>query len=156
MSDVWTPGNVQVLRTLWADGLSARQVVAQFHKLGVAVSRSAVLSKVHRLGIASRPEPARPSSRSLRAPRSPKPDRRLTKPSQKAHPTGGTPKAHREIGALRSASNVAFTDAEPWQCQMFVGQESGALGLVCGGRVEKGRWCAACAKLAYEPLRRSA
>lgn len=46
----WTDERVELLRKLWAEGLSASQIAAQ---LG-AVSRNAVIGKVHRLKLSSR------------------------------------------------------------------------------------------------------
>lgn len=46
----WTDERVDVLKKLWADGLSASQIAAQ---LG-GVSRNAVIGKVHRMKLSSR------------------------------------------------------------------------------------------------------
>jgi GcrA cell cycle regulator len=46
----WTDERVELLRKLWADGLSASQIAAQ---LG-GVSRNAVIGKVHRLKLSAR------------------------------------------------------------------------------------------------------
>lgn len=46
----WTDERVELLRKLWAEGLSASQIAA---KLG-GVSRNAVIGKVHRLKLSSR------------------------------------------------------------------------------------------------------
>nr|WP_321454566.1 GcrA family cell cycle regulator [uncultured Cohaesibacter sp.] len=71
----WTDERVELLKKLWAEGLSASQVAAE---LG-GVTRNAVIGKVHRLGLSGRakttptaprarrprtqtPRPARPSS----------------------------------------------------------------------------------------------
>jgi GcrA cell cycle regulator len=52
----WNEERIEALTTMWREGLSASQVARQ---LG-GVSRSAVIGKVHRLGIAGRDAPARP------------------------------------------------------------------------------------------------
>ncbi len=46
----WTDERVDLLKKLWADGLSASQIAS---KLG-EVTRNAVIGKVHRLGLAGR------------------------------------------------------------------------------------------------------
>jgi GcrA cell cycle regulator len=46
----WTDERVELLKKLWADGLSASQIAT---KLG-EVTRNAVIGKVHRLGLAGR------------------------------------------------------------------------------------------------------
>lgn len=58
----WTDDRVDVLRKLWADGLSASQIAAE---LG-GVTRNAVIGKVHRLGLSGR---AKNPSSSARKPR---------------------------------------------------------------------------------------
>jgi GcrA cell cycle regulator len=52
----WNDERIEALSKMWREGLSASQVARQ---LG-GVSRSAVIGKVHRLGIAGRDAPARP------------------------------------------------------------------------------------------------
>lgn len=54
-TEAWTPERLEALTTLWAGGMSATRIA---ETLG-GVSRSAVLSKIHRLGI-GRPAPASP------------------------------------------------------------------------------------------------
>jgi GcrA cell cycle regulator len=64
----WTDERVTLLTRLWQEGLSAAQVARQLE----GVSRSAVIGKVHRLGIASRSLPTPPRSlgnRPRKAPR---------------------------------------------------------------------------------------
>ena len=47
----WTEDRVETLKKLWADGLSASQIAG---KLGMGVTRNAVIGKVHRLNLAGR------------------------------------------------------------------------------------------------------
>jgi GcrA cell cycle regulator len=49
----WTDERVERLKTLWSEGLSASQIAAE---LG-AVTRNAVIGKVHRLGLSGRAKP---------------------------------------------------------------------------------------------------
>ena len=44
----WTKERIELLTKLWAEGLSASQIAAE---LGSDVSRNAVISKAHRLGL---------------------------------------------------------------------------------------------------------
>jgi GcrA cell cycle regulator len=68
----WTDERVELLKRLWAEGLSASQIAAE---LG-GVTRNAVIGKVHRLQLSGRaksgggPRPRRP--RAQRAPRAPR------------------------------------------------------------------------------------
>ena len=54
----WTDERVELLKKLWADGLSASQIAA---RLG-GVTRNAVIGKVHRLGLSGRATSSRSSS----------------------------------------------------------------------------------------------
>jgi len=54
----WNEERIEALTKMWREGLSASQVARQ---LG-GVSRSAVIGKIHRLGIAGRDAPSRPHS----------------------------------------------------------------------------------------------
>ena len=60
---MWTDERVELLRKLWADGLSASQIAAQ---LG-GVSRNAVIGKVHRLKLSSRGRSTAGASRPKKA-----------------------------------------------------------------------------------------
>src|ERR1700709_2830864 len=48
----WTDERVELLKKLWADGLSASQIAGE---LG-GITRNAVIGKVHRLGPSGRPK----------------------------------------------------------------------------------------------------
>lgn len=63
----WTAERVELLKKLWAEGLSASQIAAE---LG-GVTRNAVIGKVHRLGLSGRAKPAGSSSPRVRRPRAP-------------------------------------------------------------------------------------
>ena len=68
----WTDERVEMLKRLWAEGLSASQIAGELGE----VTRNAVIGKVHRLSLSGRakaaggPRPRRP--RAPRAPRSPR------------------------------------------------------------------------------------
>ncbi len=62
----WTDERVEMLKKLWADGLSASEIAAE---LG-GITRNAVIGKVHRLGLSGRaksPSSAAPRPRKPRA-----------------------------------------------------------------------------------------
>src|SRR5579863_3287006 len=54
----WNEDRIATLSKLWREGYSASQVARQLGD----VSRSAVIGKVHRLGLAGRDAPSRPHS----------------------------------------------------------------------------------------------
>jgi len=59
----WTEERVELLKKLWADGLSASQIASQ---LG-GVTRNAVIGKVHRLSLSGRAKPASSTPRPRKA-----------------------------------------------------------------------------------------
>ena len=67
----WTEERVELLKKLWAEGLSASQIAT---RLG-GVTRNAVIGKVHRLGLSGRATSSRSSSprpRRTQEPRAPR------------------------------------------------------------------------------------
>jgi len=62
----WTDERVELLKKLWADGLSASQIAGE---LG-GITRNAVIGKVHRLGLSGRAKSASSSAPRVRKPRS--------------------------------------------------------------------------------------
>jgi GcrA cell cycle regulator len=64
----WPPERVELLKKLWAEGLTASQVAA---RLGDGISRNAVIGKVHRLGLSGRQSAQRSSTPRPRRPRQP-------------------------------------------------------------------------------------
>ncbi|MFO7478845.1 MAG: GcrA family cell cycle regulator [Methyloceanibacter sp.] len=64
----WTDERVELLKKLWAEGLSASQIAA---RLG-GVTRNAVIGKVHRLGLSGRATSSRSSSPRPRRPHVPR------------------------------------------------------------------------------------
>ena len=63
----WTEERVEMLKKLWADGLSASQIAAE---LG-GITRNAVIGKVHRLGLSGRAKSPSSSAPRPRKPRAP-------------------------------------------------------------------------------------
>ena len=61
----WTDERVELLKKLWADGLSASQIA---NELG-SVTRNAVIGKVHRLGLSGRAKSPSSSAPRQRKPR---------------------------------------------------------------------------------------
>lgn len=76
----WTEERIEILKRLWAEGLSGEAIAAQ---LG-GVSRNSVIAKIHRLGVSGRAKPAGVGGRSgprrrkstAKAPPKPKPAKR--------------------------------------------------------------------------------
>src|SRR6266498_436657 len=73
---MWTDERVELLKKLWADGLSASRVAVE---LG-GITRNAVIGKVHRLGLSGRakaPSSSMPRQRKPRAPSMFRPQRAM-------------------------------------------------------------------------------
>lgn len=142
----WSAGNVLLLRQFWADGLSATDIVRKFAKppLCTKFTRSAVIGKVHRLGLERR-RPSRPavSKRSIR-------DMAAVAVRASAPKIERAPWAAREL-PVRGPNSVRFINRKPNQCAMFCEGEEGALGFVCAAEVSVKAWCASCEKLVYRP-----
>jgi len=73
----WTDERVELLKKLWTEGHSASQIAA---RLGMGVTRNAVIGKVHRLNLSGRV--TQPRSTEPRAPR------KTREPSHPGRPVG--------------------------------------------------------------------
>jgi GcrA cell cycle regulator len=92
----WTDERVDILKKLWAEGLSASQIA---NRLG-GVTRNAVIGKVHRLGLSGRTTTTRTT---------PSRPRRRAAPKQAVRSGGGG-------GARRTQGNLAlkaYYEADP-------------------------------------------
>lgn len=140
---LWSLEREQLLAVLWTQGLSAGQISKR-----LGVTRSAVIGKVHRLGLPKRSEASHGNARSME-----------NKAKNGALRGRAMPSAPRLIRAAaptreppeRSDTAVRFLERAPNQCAMFCAGEEGADGYVCGAPVVIGAWCIDCARLAYQP-----
>src|SRR5262249_12510974 len=147
----WTDERVELLKKLWADGLSASQIAAE---LG-GITRNAVIGKVHRLGLSGRakspssasprPRKARPSGHMMRVPR----------PSMR----GNTALAYEyelepepeliEIPVEQRKTLLQLTEKT---CRWPVGDPGSAEFFFCGGdAVTDMPYCSYHSRVAYQP-----
>ncbi|MCB1502913.1 MAG: GcrA family cell cycle regulator [Bauldia sp.] len=99
----WTDERVELLKKLWADGLSASQIASQ---LG-GVTRNAVIGKVHRLNLSGRAKPASSPSRPRKTRTTSAPHR----PTTRAVVSGNTAlKIHAHPAPRRAPAQVPFED----------------------------------------------
>jgi GcrA cell cycle regulator len=127
----WTEDRIETLAKLWREGYSASQVARQ---LG-GVSRSAVIGKVHRMGLAGRDTPARP-----RVPDDPAPRRdrasaggvRRVAATRPARPEGAASRT--PFDAAATATILTLTEAG---CRWPIG-EPGEAGFGFCGRLKAG------------------
>ena len=88
----WTDERVELLKKLWADGLSASQIAAE---LG-GITRNAVIGKVHRLGLSGRAKSASSAA--------PRPRKAAFGHAHAAHRTRRDPRQYRARARLRNRS----------------------------------------------------
>lgn len=152
---MWSDERVAQLRKLWAEGLSASQIAKE---LG-AVTRNAVIGKVHRLGLAGRATPSRPAKRPVRAPpRSLSLSRHLQPSSHEAQVEA---QVHFAEAVARSQdlrpltmANGRFLDVLGLSdefCRFPVGEPRAADFGFCGRGVDCGPYCVEHARLCYQP-----
>lgn len=113
---VWTDPRVVQLKKLWADGLSAGQIVAEIDAPGL--TRNAVIGKVHRLGLSGRKRghsgfievgTREPKARVARPARVQLRRRPMPAPSSKPAPTSTT-KATPAISAIETEAAIELRD----------------------------------------------
>lgn len=141
----WSQERTESLEKLWLDGLSASQVAKQ---LG-GVSRSAVLGKVHRLGLSERrpksEKPkrevkARPSARREQRPmRAPSPPRQVTAPVQRS----------RYVEEGPGMATVHTLGAH--MCKWPIGDPMSDGFTFCGRGRDDGPYCLEHARIAFQP-----
>ena len=148
----WTDERVELLKKLWADGLSASQIAAE---LG-GVTRNAVIGKVHRLGLSGRaksPSSGMPRVRKAR-PASMRPRMRFNgntalMPSYEAEfEADSDPLAH----VVPMGPRVSITELSEATCRWPIGDPGQADFFFCGGRtITSLPYCAHHSRIAYQP-----
>ena len=150
---MWTDERVELLKKLWAEGLSASQIAAE---LG-GVTRNAVIGKVHRLGLSGRaksPSSTVPRVRKAR-PAAMRPRMRFNgntalMPSYEAeYETDSDPLAH----VVPMGPRVSITELSEATCRWPIG-DPGADGFAyCGSQTKTGLpYCPYHSRVAYQPL----
>jgi GcrA cell cycle regulator len=167
----WTDERVELLRKLWAEGLSASQIAAQMG----GVSRNAVIGKVHRLKLSGRGKQTSSQPRvkkatttggSVRTSSAPRQSSAGPRVSSHTHAIGATAlKADYEVRAV-SATVLEFVPAlvapEPKRiklvelsertCKWPIGDPLSQEFAFCGHESgDAGPYCQFHAKLAYQP-----
>jgi GcrA cell cycle regulator len=142
----WTDDRVATLKRLWQAGMSASQVAQQ---LG-GVTRSAVLGKIHRLGLPGRDLPTPPRKIAEHTPRIAKPRSRATDtPRPTARPMRTVTPPPPPVCLAPTASLLTLTlDA----CRWPIG-DPGEAGFGFCGRLRDGHrlYCPDHVRLAFRP-----
>lgn len=150
----WTDKRVADLKKLWLDGFSASQIAKQ---LG-GVTRNAVIGKVHRLGLAGRKEPARPSAPRPRTP-TPRGPARAPRPVAPPSPpveavAAPAPPPRPAVIDLPGTATIHTLGSHA--CKWPIGDPSTDEFSFCGRGSDDGHpYCVEHAKVAYQPARKS-
>ena len=160
----WTEERVDVLKKLWAEGLSASQIAA---RLG-GITRNAVIGKVHRLGLSgrattSRVKPAR--ARKLKSARAHNGPRlglfSSSNTAMRSLNQAGEPmreevyRSQYEELVIPVDERVDLVDLKESQCRWPIGDPQETEFHFCGkDKSEGGPYCAYHAEIAYQPLSR--
>ena len=148
----WTDERVELLKKLWADGLSASQIAGE---LG-GITRNAVIGKVHRLGLSGRAK-----SPSSSAPRARKPRSHMLRVSR-ASLRGNTALAlayEMEPEPVEQYDNVipigqrrTLLELTENTCRWPIGDPASSEFFFCGGPPITGLpYCAHHSRIAYQP-----
>lgn len=147
----WTEERVALASDLWLKGLTAGQIAEQ---LGGGLTRSAVMGKVARLGLTRSDEVVRlnrkvATARQLagRGVTSPKPARiRAPREFRQRLPEAPLPPEQPHDGDV-----VPLEAADAHHCRWPIGTPGEATFGFCGRDKARGSYCAAHARIAYQP-----
>jgi GcrA cell cycle regulator len=146
----WTDTRIELLKKLWADGLSASQIAAE---LG-GITRNAVIGKVHRLGLSGRAKLPSSSAPRLRKKRSdggnfgwrPNPGLRGNAALAAAHVYEPEPELI-EIPLEQRKTLLQLTEKT---CHWPIGEPGSGSFFFCGGDCDK-IYCGHHHRVAYQP-----
>jgi len=160
----WTDERVELLRKLWAEGLSASQIAAQ---LG-GVSRNAVIGKVHRLKLSSRGRAAPAQTRQKKAkPSAPKAAKPASAPPRPVPQSIGAtalkldydpepaprPAPRNDDVVVPISRRLKLFELNDRTCKWPNGDPLNEDFHFCGNASkESGPYCAYHARLAYQPV----
>ena len=132
----WTEERVELLKKLWADGLSASQIAAE---LG-GITRNAVIGKVHRLGLSGR----------AKSPSSSVPRAHMRGNTALAYDYAAEPEPELiEIPVEQRKTLLQLNEAT---CHWPVGDPGSTDFFFCGGQSNEGSpYCNFHSRVAYQP-----
>lgn len=156
----WTDERVELLKKLWAEGLSASQIATQ---LG-GVSRNAVIGKVHRLKLSGRGRASsatpRPKKSAPSAPKAPRPSRPMTttigatalQARFDAQPEAA-PAPRLSSVVVPLSRNLKLIEVSERTCKWPNGDPLAEEFSFCGNDVgDCGPYCAYHSRVAYQPV----
>jgi GcrA cell cycle regulator len=155
----WTDERVELLKKLWADGLSASRIAAE---LG-GVSRNSVIGKVHRLGLSGRAKSASASVPRQRKPRVHHQHMmRIARPGVRGN-TALAPMPIYEAdlepepqvieNIIPIGQRCTILELTESTCRWPIGDPSAADFFFCGGKTLEGLpYCGYHSRIAYQPV----
>ena len=152
----WTDERVELLKKLWADGLSASQIAGE---LG-GITRNAVIGKVHRLGLSGRAKAPSSSVPRQRKPRAPSMFR-ASRPMMR----GNTALAHMPAydyepesepepieNIIPIGQRCTLLELDQEKCHWPIGDPGQPDFFFCGGKTTTGTpYCGYHGRVAYQP-----
>ena len=153
----WTDDRVELLKRLWADGLSASQIAGE---LG-GITRNAVIGKVHRLGLSGR---AKSPSSSVPRPRKPRTATQMFRPSrpmvrgntalaaQPSYDYDMEPEIEPIENIIPIGQRCTLLELNDDKCRWPIGDPGQPDFFFCGGKTSTGiPYCGYHARVAYQP-----
>ena len=151
----WTDERVELLKKLWADGLSASQIAAE---LG-GITRNAVIGKVHRLGLsgrakspssaAPRPRKARTSGHMMRVQR---PQIRGNTALAYDYQEEPEPELQPIENIIPIGQRCTLLELDQEKCHWPIGDPGQPDFFFCGGKTNAGTpYCGYHGRVAYQP-----
>lgn len=140
----WDDERVELLKKLWAEGLSASQIAS---RMG-GVTRNAVIGKVHRLGLSGRATPAKPQRGCSYEPSEDLADEQR---SQAVKPIIPEPEFNAPL-VLDSGDKTTVPTLKNNMCKWPIGDPAREDFHFCGQPTSAGKsYCAYHARLAFQP-----
>lgn len=128
----WTPVLIERLTQLWSDGLTCSEIAAQIP----GTTRSAVIGKVHRLGLPGRPSPVA---------RGPNPG-----PKKRPPPAVKPPSLPEPVPEEIEPLHIGMMEIRDGQCKWPYG--AGATTTFCGHAITPGKpYCSEHCRQAFHP-----
>ena len=151
----WTDDRVELLKKLWADGLSASQIAGE---LG-GITRNAVIGKVHRLGLSGRakaPSSSVPRQRKPRAPSMYRAPRQMmrgnTALAMPAYDYDPEPEPELLENIIPIGQRCTLLELDQEKCHWPIGDPGQPDFFFCGGKTNAGTpYCGYHGRVAYQP-----
>lgn len=146
----WNDERVELLKQLWAEGLSASQIAS---RMG-GVTRNAVIGKVHRLGLSGRATPAKPK-RGCETADLPEVEEERTSRSSISYDTSMDDSDFVAPIILSSGDMATVSTLQKNMCKWPIGDPAGDDFHFCGQSTSAGKsYCTHHANLAFQPSHR--